>query len=298
MLQLTDLNDAARGRLPAPRGWHDMAELERLADERLAALREARTRVAGERGGWARIREAVDRRLLTDALEVLDRPDVSDARKVAAVRALDRLNRLLLNYHRFLSALEPLLRRVVEREGRPARVLELACGAGAFTLECAELARRRGIPVEITGTDIVEAYVHRGNTEAWRRGRAARFEVLNAFDMSRLPEGGWDVAFIGQSLHHFSAGQMAMMIAQSRRVCTDGFVAVDGHRSLMLLTTIPVYALLAGPLDFAHDALLSTRKFYPMPELAEIARVAAPDAAVSVRESFPGYSFLTVDWGR
>jgi len=86
--------------------------------------------------------------------------------------------------------------------------------------------------------------------------------------MSDLPEGAYDLAFIAQSVHHFSPGKLARMIAESRRVATTALVSVDGYRSVgMLGFVIGTAALTARP-AIIHDATLSARKFYSAPELS------------------------------
>ena len=295
MLQFREL-DEAHCEEAGPTGPLSGDDLERLVDRRVARLREDRARRARAQGLVTRARETLDRLVRTDTVERLDRSNVSDTRKLRIVRDLDRFNRMLFSYHRFFAAIEPFVRRVSAREGRPARVLELAAGAGEFTLHCADLARRKGLAVEVTGTDIVEAYVDAGNRNAAERGVDARFRQMNAFDLSSVAPGSYDIAFIAQSLHHFSPGQIGRMIAQSRHVCTTGFVGIDGRRSLLLLSTVPGMSLVLGSLDFAHDALLSTRKFYSDSELHLIARTALPRESVAVRASHPGFSIVTVDF--
>ncbi len=275
-----------------------MEALERRVDQAVERLRYGRHCAAEEAGGAEWARHALDVALRTDRAELLDRADVPAQRKLAIVRALHRQNRAVFSYARFLRHLEPLVREVQAREGRPARVLELASGSGEFTLALAELAERKRLPVEITGSDVVAAYVDDGNARATRRRLKVRFEVVNAFDMSALAPGAYDVAFIAQSLHHFTPGQLAMMIAQARRVAKAGFVGIDGHRSLLVLAFLGV----AGPLSaaasltpgFLHDAWVSGRKMYPMAELELIAQLATPEGRVTVREDFPGFTVLTV----
>ncbi len=279
---------------PSPPGDSPAA----AAEAAIRALRDARTQRAAASGGLVRGLEALDRRLRTSTLERLDREDVSAERKLAIVKALHTLNARLFSYHRFLGAIAPLVRRVNQEEGRPARVVELAAGYGELTLRAPALARAKGLELEITGTDIVPEYLERGRAEARRRGVAASFEHLDAFRMDVEP-GRFDIAVIAQSMHHFSAGGLATMISESRRVIRHGFVGVDGHRSLLLLWAVPFYALTLGAgarVDFAHDAFISGRRFWTESELELLARVGAPDAEVSVRTSHPGYSVLTVDF--
>ena len=288
MLQFRALNRRVLARLEPP----DFGDLDARVDRQVALLRAGRRQAAKRL--LPRLLEGFDRALRTDAVERVDCADVSEERKLCIVGALDRLNRLLRSYERWLDALAPLIRRV-NAVGRPARVLELACGYGEFTLICAELATKKGLRVVITGSDVVPAYLQHAENQAKVREAAAEFRLVNALDMTELADDSFDVAFIGQSLHHFTPGQIAVMVADCQRVCTTGFVAVDGRRSLLLLASAPLYgALRVRSLDFVHDALLSARKFYSEPELELIARMAAPDADVELRASHPGYSVLRV----
>lgn len=301
MLQLRALNRRALRRLeresPFPPPWQSMARLEALGDAWLERLRDARRGEARLAGGLAAPVEALDRALRTDTVELLDRPDVDPARKLHMVRTLARQNRLLRSHARFLATVAPHVRAIHEREGRPARLLELASGAGEFSLACAAHAARQGLPVEVTGSDIVPEYVAAANERARRRAIPARFLTLNAFDLSELPAGAFDVVFISQSLHHFSGGQLAMMMAQARRVATTAFVGVDGRRGLALVGLVPVLAAVVGGPVLVHDATVSARKFYAEAELELLARIALPDAAVTVRSSHPGFSVLDARWG-
>jgi SAM-dependent methyltransferase len=176
--------------------------------------------------------------------------------------------------------------------------LELASGSGEFSLGVARLARKRGLDVEITGSDYVEEYVRAAAENARRRGSEARFRVLDAFDFAgRCEPGEFDIVFVAQSLHHFSPGQLAKIIAQSRTVATTAFVGVDGLRSLRVLAVFPLLAASALSRRFLHDAVVSARKFYSDAELAIVGRIAAADARVETATRQPGFSILTVRWG-
>lgn len=106
------------------------------------------------------------------------------------------------------------------------------------------------------------------------------------------PEGSYDLVFTVQSMHHFSPGQLAMMVAQSRKVATTAFVGIDGKRGLWNLVAVPV--LSAGSLvwPYVADGVTSTRRFYSEPELRLISELAAPGARVEVRTQFPAFSVL------
>jgi 2-polyprenyl-3-methyl-5-hydroxy-6-metoxy-1,4-benzoquinol methylase len=288
---------ALRALGPRPATPDDMDALARLVDARIDALRAHRVAEARRAGGLAHLHAALDRAIRTDAPEHLDERDYPAAKKVRIVAALHRLNRVTLAYRRFTRALRPWIERAAAVQGRPARLLELASGSGEFTLALAETARRAGLAVEITGSDYVPEYVTRAREKARARGLDVGFEVLDAFDMAGCAADRWDVVFIGQSAHHFTAGQLAKMIAQSRRIATTAFVAVDGRRSLKLLAFVPLSAAFTLERGLVHDGAITARKFFAESELAEIAAMAAPDAAVTVAHHRPGYSVLTAAWG-
>ena len=297
MFQFHDIDRHALTVLgPRPVGWTDMPSLERDANAWIERLRARRVAEAERMGPLSSLHAHVDRMVRTDRPEHLDEPEFPADDKLKLVHALHRMNIATRAYWRFTRVLRPWIERVAAREGRPARLLELASGSGEFTLALAKAARDARLPVAITGSDYIPEYVARAREKARARGLDVRFEVVNAFDMSDCPAGAWDLVFIAQSAHHFTAGQLAMMIAQSRRMATTAFVAVDGRRSLQLLAFVPLAAALTGDLHLVHDGAVTARKLFTETELAEIARVAAPDAAVTVAHRRPGYSVLTASW--
>lgn len=275
-------------------GWTTMGELESRTNTAVAELRQSRHNEAPRHGLAARLLVALDDRLRTEQPEYLDQPDLPTQRRVEIVQALHRFNQGVLAYTRFYREMRPTLRRISEQTGRPARVLELASGSGEFALALAELARRESLPVEITGSDYFAEHVAACQTKAAERGLDVPFMEVNAFDMSELDDGTYDLVFIAQSIHHFSPGQVAMMMAQALRVAGTGFIGIDGQRSLSLFGLVPTAGVLMRSPDFIHDSVISLRKFLTHGELELIARIAAPGAFVSVRGLNPGYSVVEV----
>lgn len=297
MLQHTEVDRVLLPPLRRAAGsWQDMAELEQAADAAVARLRGLRSEEAARHGLLRRLAVRLDDWVRTDAPEYLDDPDFPPERKQRIVQALHRFNQGVFAYRRFFNVLLPLIRPLASQ--RPVRILELASGSGEFSFALAKLAAKRGIAVEVTGSDYFMEHVEAGNAKARARGSDVRFIQVNAFDMGALDEDSYDIVFIAQSIHHFSPGQVAMMVAQAARVAGTAFVGIDGRRSPEIYAIASVPAVLPllyyRSLDYVHDALLSARKFYTESELELIARIAAPDAFVSVRAELPGYSVLTV----
>lgn len=275
---------------PAPRG----EALERHVDEALGRFRAERIRLGAEVGGLTRLGAVMDSAIRTDAVEHLDEEGYPERGKLAIALGLHLLNVASASYLRFFGLIAPMLRRIQERSGRPARVLELACGSGGFSLALASLAARRSLDVEVTGSDIVPLYVSRAQKKAEEQGGKVAFRILDAMNMDEVADGAYDIVFIAQSTHHFSPGQLARMIAESRRAATTAFVSVDGYRSLGMLAFVSGTALLTCWPAMVHDATISARKFYPEAELEAIARMAAPGATVRIGRIWPLNTTLTL----
>lgn len=267
-------------REPFPPRWGDLDELGELAEVWTRRLREARMEEAS--GLW-RVAAELDRVLLTDQPEHLDDPEVSQERKLRIVSALHRQNELFSVYRQFRRLLAPHLQAAQRSRGGPVRVLEIAAGSGDFSLYLAADSVRRGIPIEVVGSDVVQSCVDDANARAAGRGLPVRFERIDASRMSDVADGAYDVVFVAQSIHHFSPRLLAQIMAESFRVARIAFVAADGRRSLAVGGFIISFALLSsGPSDFTHDAMVSARKLYCEAELELLARLAAPAGGVRV----------------
>jgi SAM-dependent methyltransferase len=296
VLQLHALNRAILG---DPNFWSTLAPdtgdaLERRVDAAIERLRLERARRANHAGGFSKVAVAIDAALRTDAVEHMDEPGYSERGKLAIALGLHLMHLASASYRRFFGLLAPILHEVEERHLRPARVLELASGSGGFAFAAASLARRRHVNVEITGSDVVPLYVSRGQRRAAETRAPVSFRILDALEMKDVSDGAYDVVFVAQSIHHFSPGKLARMIAGSRRVATTAFVSIDGYRSLPMVAFVAGLALLSMQPAMIHDAVISVRKFYGEAELEAIARMAAPTARIEIGRLRPLDTTLTV----
>jgi hypothetical protein len=263
-----------------------MTALAAHIEHSVRAARAARAQTAASRGPWARLLERLDSWLRTSEREHLDDPYFPAADKLRIVQGLHLMNMATLSYGRFLSVLAPTLARIARRDGRPARLLELAGGTGGFALALADVAARRNIPVEVHGSDIVPVFVEHARAEAARRRLPVSFQVLDATDLSCLGPGAYDIVFVAQSMHHFSPGMLGAMIAEASRVAGDSFVGIDGFRSLAMLGFVTGTAVLSLHPPSLHDAWISARSFYSHGDLRVIAELAAPGARVATTRRF------------
>jgi len=297
MLQLKTTGYKALGNLRSaglfPTEWLNMDELKTNADDAVARFLEERFTVSQELGGGFLAAELVDRAIRTSESEVMDQDGVAESERLALVRALDRQNMMLGLYGRYVDILLPSIKEAARHEQREVRVLELASGSGGLALALGEEVRRQELRVRITGSDIVPAFVEEGNLHAMNKGLPVSFELLNAFNLQEIEMREFDLVVMSQSLHHFSPGQLAVIIAQSVKYSTRGFVGIDGYRSVLLACGVPLIAGLQGFGSFALDGLTSARKFYSELELDIIAEVAAGKNSHEVACSWP-LSVITV----
>ncbi len=297
MLQLKTAGFKALGNLRSSgnfsSGFLNMDELNLKADEAVARFLDERFAVSQELGGVFFLLELLDTAIRTSDQELMDKPNLPENEKLDMVQALDRQNVMMQLYPRYIDTLLPLITEVAERTKREVRVLELASGAGGLAFALAETAEQKNLDVRITASDIVPAFIEEGNGIAAKKKLAVSFRLLNAFDLTELEMGEFDIVVMAQSLHHFTPGQLAVIIAQSARYATTAFVGIDGYRSMLLAGGVPLIASLQGIGSFTLDGLTSARKFYSELELDMIAELATGKRDHTLECLWP-FSVLTV----
>jgi SAM-dependent methyltransferase len=131
----------------------------------------------------------------------------------------------------YVNGLDPILASLPEVDARlraqpPARVVDVACGAGIF---CLELARRYP-GADIEGIDLDEASIDMARANARDAGLEdrVRFHVRDAAD-PRL-DGRYDLIAIHDSLHHM-AQPVAALRALRSLMAPDGRLLVVENRT-------------------------------------------------------------------
>jgi hypothetical protein len=281
------------GEFPPSRVGAIEPDLERKTNILMKRFFAERLSVSEQLGGGFCIEELIDRTLRTDEPEIMDSPTLAEREKFELVNALDRQNNVMGIYRLYASMIFPLARELAEKKNRTIKLVELAAGAGGLSLALASEAAKEGLPLSVTGTDIVPAYIEHGNNEARRRQLPVTFRLLDASDMDEAVQIDYDIMLLSQSLHHFTPGQLAVMIASAGKQGASAFIGIDGCRDLLLGIGMPLIAALQGIPAFAMDGLTSARKFYSEAELSLIAEAAAGPGCHRIEHLWP-VSFMCV----
>ncbi len=237
----------------------------------------------------------LDRRMRTDEPEYLDREDFPKARRQRMIQDLDRFNRALLTYPRFLRHIRPTIERLQQKGHHPVRILDLGSGHGAFPIALWRLARDRGMRLSVTGSDISPAYVEVARENARKVGAEVAFIEANAFDLSSFDGETFDIVTCTQSLHHFTPGQLARILCEAVRVTRGAVLFIDGRRTPLFVPGIALATfLITRNRDLVHDGVISIRRMYHGEELRLIAAPATFLRPLSLTVSGIGLTHATL----
>ena len=121
------------------------------------------------------------------------------------IEDVDRFNRLLGSYVRFLDLVAPLL------PPGGGTVLDVASGHGCFPLALAAHARDRGLKLRVIASDLRDEYLAIGRAKG---DPSVEFRVLDALALRGVfAPGEVDVITCTQSLHHLDAALVAGFLA-------------------------------------------------------------------------------------
>jgi 2-polyprenyl-3-methyl-5-hydroxy-6-metoxy-1,4-benzoquinol methylase len=269
--------------------------LAQVADRALCEMRSEvheQAERAGFGRGWAASVDAWWRG--TNEPEYLDDPELDRGMRVRIVEHLDKMNDLFGSYGAFFQRLVPWLDAT-----RPTRVLDLAAGHGGFSLAAAELARGHGAALDVTASDIRREYLELGAARALELGLNLNILVQDALDLSNLEPGAYDVITCTQSLHHFGAGEVAVMFSEAGRIAARGVSFIDGARSALNAAMIAGIGLLVyRDRAFAHDTVVSFRRFFVPEELELLARLGPWGNGACAEWIPPGHCVLELQTAR
>jgi SAM-dependent methyltransferase len=198
-------------------------------------------------------------------LEWLDAPGHAPAALAGNLADLRRVNRWLGGVRLTLRALERLTADL--RPGATLAVVDVAAGGADIPEAVVDWATRRGVHARVVATDLSPRIL----ALAARAGSAR--VPLAAADARALPlaDRSVDVATCSLALHHLAPDDAVGMLREMRRVARRGIVVNDlvrgwlGYGGAWALSRA-----LTNPLT-RHDAPLSARRAYTLPEMRMLA---------------------------
>ncbi len=203
--------------------------------------------------------------------EVMDDPALAEADHLAALRGLERINRL----SRSAAILWPAIRAFAAKQPhRRIRLLDIATGAGDVPIGLALRAWRAGLPIEFHACDMSE----RALAHARRRAGQAQIEV-KFFSTDVLGGGrpfeGFDIVTSSLFLHHLTRQAAVGLLAAMKLAGVQLILINDLHRDgLGLLLAHFAGRVLTRSRVVREDAVLSVRAAFTVAEAEAIATEA------------------------
>lgn len=239
---------------------------------------EHRRRVVAEaRGPVERPLALLDARLPTDETELMDREDFPRELRERSLQHLDRtIHRVVGSYERAFALVLPWV-EAAAGGGAPGSVLDIASGHGGFPVALWTLARRHGLALDVTASDLSADYLRGAADKAARAGVPLATLRLDALAPD-LSAASFDIVTCTNSLHHFGAGGIAVLYAEAARIARRGVVFLDPCRaSTFGVVAAALYTATGGPRAGTHDAWLTIRKAL-VPEEVRLLAACTPGA--------------------
>ena len=221
----------------------------------------------------------------------MDDPALPAANHRLALAGLARLNRVARADRLAWPSVQRVAMRCV-RDGRAARVLDVACGAGDAVVRLAARARVAGVAVDWCACDISAFALAESARAAQAAGVVLRTERADVL-AGALP-GGHDLVTCSRFLHHLDPADVVRALRTMRAATPSGVVVdLDRTRTGHALAWIASRALSRSPVVH-FDALASVRAAWTPAEALAMAREAGI-ADARVRRAWPERWVLT--WG-
>ena len=213
------------------------------------------------------------------AREILDDPRLPADEMERSLRDLALVNR---RWGGSGALARLLVRRLEERGGRRARLLDVGAGSGDVSRRLAARLHRAGFEATVVGVDLQWRHLAAG-----RRISATPLPAAAA-DGFRLPfeSGAFDWTVSTLVFHHFSPEENVRFLRELARVSRDGFAILDLRRHVLPLFFVAVAGrlLFQSPVS-VRDGVVSVRQAYTPEEAREIAARAIEGSRV--RKVFP-----------
>jgi hypothetical protein len=219
--------------------------------------------------------------------ELLDDPDIPDEDLKRNLVELDLINRYLGGHKITIEAIRRLFKTSGAKEFSPARPLhicEIGCGGGDNLQVIDRWAKRRGIPLLITGVDMKETCTRFAENKQWHHPtRWITDDYRNAaFDTPP------DILFSSLFCHHFPDSELPGMLSWMYDRSTLGFFINDLHRHPLAYYSIKwITGIFSRSYLVRNDAPLSVRRGFVKPDWQKfIDQSGLPGASIRWKWAF------------
>lgn len=220
----------------------------------------------------------LDRRELIG--ELMDDPSLPEQEHIQALNGLRRINMISRTATIILNQ---LLHLMGSEPGQTRRILDVACGDGDNTVRLAKLAKKRGLPWEVSGCDVSPRAMGFARANASRQHVDSTFFRADA--LNELNTQGYDAVVNSLFLHHLEDDQV---IAFLRRLKDARHVVISDlvRTKLAYAVTCQGVRVLSRSRVVHVDGPLSVRAAFTKDEMRELVRKAGLEGAV-VKPSWP-----------
>jgi 2-polyprenyl-3-methyl-5-hydroxy-6-metoxy-1,4-benzoquinol methylase len=226
--------------------------------------------------------------------EIMDQPDLEQARHWHALRGLARINWLSGS----AGILWPSIRQLAEESrSQPLRVLDVACGAGDLCIALHDRAARRGLNLHLQAVDISPKAIEYARKRAEAAGATVQF-----FQQDVLA-GDWpsecDVVYSSLFLHHLKEDQAVSLLRVMSRAARKLLLVSDLSRSRLGWMAACLVTRLVTTSDVVHtDGPRSVEgAFTPEETLSLASRAGLKNAKVVRRWPFRFLLTWKPEWG-
>ena len=208
--------------------------------------------------------------------ELMDQSSLSAADTERALLDLQRVNRWAFGIGPAVRTLRSLIARAPRRQ----RLLDLGTGTGQVPSAVARSVRRRGILLQVVGTDRKLNHLLVG-----RRQGFAQLRVVADADQLPFRDGSVDWTMSNLLFHHFGPADNRRILSEMWRVARRGAVVVDlrSSRTSSLLVGLLLRVL---RVDYVarYDGRVSVEEAWGLQEVREF---AGEQQTVELRRRFP-----------
>lgn len=195
--------------------------------------------------------------------EFLDRPDCDPELAALSYRFMEMINRHfggIRVVRRFLAA-----EAAKRAPGLPLRILDIGSGSCDIPLALSRWGRAHALPLDFTCLELAGPAARIAQAKLEQAGDPA-VRLLHEDVFAHQPAEPYDYAVASMCFHHFTHEQILALVQKLRGFVREAVLINDLRRSV--LASLGARLLLAvSPSGLRHDALLSIRRGFKVPEL-------------------------------